>query len=72
MYRGRPVADNKGNPIKYVDDGEAFLICDFKVLDKTSVILTKADIRGKEKLVFEVLADGRLSCENKYIAYRLK
>jgi len=72
MYRGRPVEDEKGNRIKYTDDGEAYLIYDFEVLDETSVVVKKADRRGKGQIVFEVLADGRLSCESKYIAYRLK
>ena len=72
MYRGREMVSKDGKPIEYSDDGESYLIYDFDVLNGNTVVVIKKDHRGKERLLFEVLADGRLSCESKYIAYRVR
>ena len=71
MYRGRPAVDKKKNPIEYKDNGEAILVCDFYPVNRRKVLVIKID-RRKQKLPYEVLADGRLSVEERHIAERVR
>jgi len=71
MYRGRPAVDKDKKPINYRDNGEAMLVCDFFTVSPRKVIVVKID-RRKRKLPYEVLADGRLSVEERHIAERIR
>jgi len=71
MYRGRRAFDKDEVRIRYDDNGEAHSVCDYRVMNSRTVLVTKTG-RKKEKLVYEVLADGRLSVEQKHIAERVR
>ena len=71
MYRGRPAVDKNQKPIKYDDNGEAVMVCDFYAVSPRKVIVLKID-RRKQKLPYEVLADGRLSVQERHIAKRVQ
>jgi len=71
MYRGRTAVGKDKKPIEYKDNGEAIQVCDFYTVSPRKVIVIKID-RRKEKLPYEVLADGRLSVEGRNIAKRIR
>lgn len=71
MYRGRTTVDKNKKTIEYKDNGEAVQVCDFVVVSSRKVLVIKID-RRKKKLPYEVLADGRLSVEERHIAKRIK
>jgi hypothetical protein len=72
LYRGRRSAAPDGQPVKYPDSGESNAICDYYVLDARRVVVNRQGARGRERVIYEVLADGRLNCEDKYIARRVE
>jgi hypothetical protein len=72
MYRGRKMVGPDGQLMEYPDNGESMAICDYYVLDGRRVFVYRQGTRGRDRVVYEVLADGRLNCEDKYIARRLR
>lgn len=69
-YCGRPAAGRDGEPMTYTDNGEAYWIHDYSIVDEKRVIVPKAG-RSQQDLLHELLLDGRLNVENRHIGVRL-
>lgn len=71
VYRGRPFLNKKGEPVVYADSGEASAVVDYFPVNEREVYVVREGLRKKERLVYEVLDDGRLSVEKRHIARRV-
>ncbi len=70
-YCGRPAFDNDKNPINYTDNGEAYWIREYVIVDEAKVIVPRTGKQGQDSLN-ELLLDGRLNIENRYVAKRVQ
>jgi len=71
VYRGRPFLNKKGEPVVYADNGESMYVGDYHPVSAKEVYIIRTQLRKKDRLVYELLEDGRLSVENRHIAERV-
>ena len=69
-YCGRPATGRDGEPMTYTDNGEAYWIHDYSIIDERRLVVPEAG-KSQQDLFHELLLDGRLNVENKHIGVRL-